>query len=60
MLRFALFGGDDYYPSGGWEDFIDTYATLEEAVAGGRAFRNKLYGWYHVVDLSTRSIVTQG
>lgn len=61
MLRFALFGGDDYYPAGGWEDFQDTYATLEEAVAGGRAFLNEGYGrWYHVVDLSTRSIVDQG
>lgn len=65
MLQFALFGGENYYPAGGWEDFQDTYATLEEAVAGGRVYLNEDlyegYGrWYHVVDLSTRSIVAQG
>ena len=61
MLQFALFGGENYYPAGGWEDFQDTYATLEEAVAGGSVYLNEGYGrWYHVVDLSTRSIVALG
>ena len=65
MLQFVLFGGENYYPAGGWGDFQDTYATLEEAVAGGSVYLNEGYGrwytsWYHVVDLSTRSIVAQG
>ena len=61
MLQFALFGGEDYYPAGGWEDFQDTYATLEEAVAGGLAYQNESYGrWYHVVDMTLRSIVAMG
>ena len=28
---YLLFGGDQYYPSGGVNDFIGAYPTLEEA-----------------------------
>lgn len=61
MLRFALFTGYAYYPSGGWEDFQGTYATLEEAMAAAHADFAKGKGerWYHVVDLSNGTIVAQ-
>ena len=30
-LRYAVFSYPDYYPDGGWNDFIAAFATLEEA-----------------------------
>jgi len=61
MLRYALFAGDDYYPNGGWQDFSGSYASLEEALAAGRAHLDENYGsWYQVVDLSVGSVVAEG
>lgn len=31
MKRYWLFGWDFYYPSGGMDDFIEAFETLEEA-----------------------------
>jgi len=57
MKRFALFGGDHYYPEGGWDDFIWTFATLEEARAAGKRLSSKAeyyqIDWYQVVDLQS-------
>lgn len=33
MKPFAIFGFDDYYPSGGMNDLISVHDTLEEAIA---------------------------
>jgi hypothetical protein len=30
-MKFLLFKGDNYYPSGGWDDFVGAYETLEAA-----------------------------
>lgn len=47
---FALFAGDRYYPSGGWNDLICVYDSLDDAKA---AFARGRYDWGHVVDLRT-------
>lgn len=47
MKQFLLFGGDNYYPSGGWGDFKGSFDTVSEAVesrGGG--------DWWHIVDNS--------
>jgi hypothetical protein len=31
--RYLLFATDQYYPCGGWDDFVDSFADLEEAKA---------------------------
>lgn len=31
MKRYLLFMYSTYYPRGGWDDFIDSYATIDEA-----------------------------
>lgn len=52
MKRFFVFGGDIYYPCGGWRDLIGQYDTMEEV----QEFLNDWYGeykWYHVVDSTT-------
>ncbi len=41
---FLLFAGDTYYPSGGWEDYRGSFATLESAVDAAKG-----WDWYHVV-----------
>ena len=45
---FALFAGDSYYPSGGWDDFRGMFDSLEDAAA---AYNQGRYDWGHVVDL---------
>jgi hypothetical protein len=58
---FILFAGQDYYPGGGWEDFIGMYESLEEA---REAFYKSGYSvikyeWGHVVDLENQVVVWQ-
>ena len=55
VKNFILFGGDRYYPSGGWEDYVNSYETLEEA----RMYAKDRYDWWHVLDLTTKTIVWQ-
>lgn len=59
MKRFAFFTGMDYYPNGGWDDFVSSYDTLEEAKS---QFVEMLgivgsQNWGHVVDLTIGEIV---
>lgn len=52
MKRFALFEGEDYYPSGGWGDMVGLFDTAEEAMAESGKI-NVYRDWGHVVDLLT-------
>lgn len=56
MKRFLAFAGDNYYPSGGWNDFLGDADTAEGAVTlvDERA-RRVPHGtdWAHVVDTAT-------
>ena len=62
---YFLFGGDNYYPSGGWKDLIGIYATLEEAVKEGSSCESifgsdmliEKYDWWHVVDGNSLTVV---
>jgi hypothetical protein len=58
VKRYLLFSGDTYYPSGGWQDFVDSFDTQEEADARGRIERSNGHDWYHVVDAQTGNRVT--
>lgn len=29
---YSLFSGEDYYPQGGYDDYVGSYNTLEEAI----------------------------
>ena len=55
MERYLVFGGEVYYPAGGWEDFMGDYADLEEAKQV--AEKQGLYKWSHVVDTHSQEIV---
>ena len=62
MKRFLAFAGSRYYPSGGWEDFIGDFDTLEEASAFAAAFEEDItpYGWWNVADSESRVIAAEG
>jgi len=32
MKRFLVFAGANYYPRGGWKDFLDSFDTKEESL----------------------------
>jgi hypothetical protein len=57
--RFLLFGGNTYYPLGGWYDIYKGYDTLKEAVADAKqTFRDTPdYEWWHVYDKVTDEVV---
>ena len=50
--RYWLFGNDTYYPSGGMEDFIDSFHTLEAAEV---AVKNQEYEFdrHYIYDRKT-------
>lgn len=56
MKQFILFGGDQYYPRGGWSDFMGHFDTLNEAV-GVALEANE--DWWHVLDTETMSKVAE-
>ena len=49
LLQFALFAGDNYYPSGGFHDFVDSFDTVDEA----KAYLTAIYDWAEIIDLRT-------
>ncbi len=64
MKRYMLFAGSQYYPSGGWDDFKDSFDTCEEALVAARlqetGYKGKtkpVYDWFHVVDVQGFIIV---
>lgn len=52
--RFVVFAGCDYYPSGGWRDFLGRHPSLDAARQHGISSG---FDWWLVVDLATDEIV---
>jgi hypothetical protein len=50
MKRFWLFAGDGYYPLGGFDDFIESFDTFEQAMFFARGCNRD---WWHIVDRDT-------
>ncbi len=48
--RFLLFAFDCYYPTGGWNDFIGSYDSLDEA---STAAKHCNYDFKQIVDIET-------
>lgn len=47
IKRYLVFGGYNYYPSGGWDDFIDSFDDVSEAQA---CVLKSNVEWWQVVD----------
>jgi hypothetical protein len=54
LKPYLLFAGDNYYPSGGWDDFAGEFDSADDAIA---AFSQKTHDWGHVVSRATNQIV---
>jgi len=59
MKRYLLFAGNNYYPGGGWNDFIGSFHSTEAAktalLNSDRAFQ-----WWHIVDSEASIMVPSG
>lgn len=54
---FLLFGGQCFYPSGGWGDFIGSYSSLEAVQTHDVALVD--CEWAQVVDAATLKVVAE-
>lgn len=57
MKRFLLFVGSDYYPEGGWNDFIGQFDEKDQSI---QAAANLVCDWWQVVDCYSQQIVAKG
>jgi hypothetical protein len=56
IKRYLLFCMHNYYPTGGWNDFSDSFDTLELAVEAGK----RSYGdYWHVVDTAKGDFIVE-
>lgn len=58
--RYLLFYGDKYYPNGGWNDFQDSYNTIDEAKSQFYEAYNKdtlERRWGHIFDTVSDTII---
>lgn len=53
MTKYLLFGGEKYYPCGGFRDFMGSFDSLEEAKKEIMYSKNE---WFHIVNLDTFKI----
>ena len=53
MKNFLVFMGQNYYPNGGWDDFIDSFNTDEEASHYIHERAPGYANWAQVVDTTT-------
>ena len=58
MKRYLLFGFDQYYPEGGWNDFMASFDYWEDAVSAAQEKPTRNY--YHVIDSVDGRKVTSG
>jgi hypothetical protein len=54
VKRYVVFAYGDYYPSGGWNDHIGSYDTLEQAQQAARHAREVgRFDFTDIIDLVT-------
>jgi hypothetical protein len=58
--RFLLFATWDYYPSGGWNDFVGAFKTQKAAMVAIQTTARQHGDRFHVVSLETLEIVWGG
>ena len=58
--RYLLFSGAIDYPQGGWNDFVGSYDSVEEALTTLiKTVPLGLRGWWHIVDTETQEAVKE-
>jgi hypothetical protein len=51
-MKWLIFAGDNYYPRGGWDDYVSSAGSLEEALDFA-ALLLKSWDWVHAVELES-------
>lgn len=62
-MTYLLFAGPQYYPAGGWSDFVRAFASHEAAQieVAARGYNDPTgYYWWHIVNADTHHIVEHG
>lgn len=66
MKRYLLFGGNNYYPSGGAEDFINDFDSIEETnqciiqrSSEEKEFFTECDIWYNILDTENRILIKE-
>jgi len=57
MKKWLVFLGDDYYPSGGARDFVDSFDDQDEAIKFAKTQKQTRYDWAHIADRDTMQII---
>ncbi len=64
LKRYLAFQGENYYPSGGWGDFVGSYSVLDNAIYRAKTMLEEDFNnyvpnevWWHVVDTDKGCIV---
>lgn len=58
--RYAVFAGENYYPSGGWRDFQGFHTTLESAQKAVKELSNTREDWFQIVAIYNGAVVVEG
>lgn len=68
IKRYILFSGDNYYPSGGWDDYDVSFDTIDQArgsikikpfrrsddvLCKSYVIGDRVFDWYQLIDLNT-------
>jgi hypothetical protein len=54
MNRYLVFACDNYYPAGGWDDFVGDF---EDKAAAFAAAKKAKRDWWQVIDSTTKEEV---
>ena len=57
MKRYLVFGGEAYYPAGGWGDFLEDADDLKEVVC---ILKRNHTEWFQIVDTETMKEIEEG
>ena len=60
MKEALVFAGDNYYPRGGWHDYVASYDSISDAyIVAETLVKFGRFNWAHVVDSKTGTILKQ-
>lgn len=59
-MRYLVFAGSNYYPSGGMDDLYRNCDTLEDARLSVDRMNTDVYDWYQVYDADEQVVVERG
>lgn len=57
MKRFIVFGGECYYPQGGYSDYIDSFESKSEALKFIKSKVDTKCEWYQIFDDDEKKIL---